>query len=76
MKEENINFEEEMKKLEEIANSLESGNLNLDESIKKFEEGMEISKNCNSYLENAEKKITMIINDGDNIKEENFEAEE
>ena len=76
MRDTNINFEEEMKKLEEIANSLETGELNLDDSIKKFEEGMAISKNCNSYLENAEKKITMIINDGENVKEEDFEAEE
>ena len=34
---EDINFEDNMKKLEQIANELEKGNLSLDESTKKFE---------------------------------------
>ena len=34
------NFEESMKKLENIVTELENGNLNLDESVQKFEEGM------------------------------------
>ena len=76
MKEENINFEEEMKKLEEIANSLESGNLNLDESIKKFEEGMELSKKASKILDEAEKKINILIQKEDGIKEESFVEEQ
>ena len=40
------NFEESMKKLENIVTELENGNLNLDESVKKFEEGMKIAKQC------------------------------
>lgn len=71
-KKEELNFEEAMKKLEEIANLLENGNLSLDESVNKFEEGMKISKKCNDFLDQAEKKITMLINDGEEIKEEDF----
>ena len=48
---EELNFEETMKKLEEIVQELENGELNLDDSIKKFEEGMKISKDCNKFLE-------------------------
>ena len=71
-KKEELNFEEAMKQLEEIANVLENGNLSLDESVNKFEEGMKLSKKCNDFLDQAEKKITMLINDGEEIKEENF----
>ena len=71
-KKEDLNFEDAMKQLEEIANVLENGNLSLDESVKKFEEGMKLSKKCNDFLDQAEKKITMLINDGKEIKEENF----
>lgn len=71
-KNEELNFEEAMKQLEEIANVLENGNLSLDESVNKFEEGMKLSKKCNDFLDQAEKKITMLINDGEEIKEENF----
>ena len=75
-KEEEKNFEELMVKLEEITTKLEGESLSLDESVSLFEEGMKISKECNSKLENAEKKITMLINEADGIKEENFETEE
>ena len=71
-KKEELNFEEAMKQLEEVANVLENGNLSLDESVNKFEEGMKLSKKCNDFLDQAEKKITMLINDGEEIKEENF----
>lgn len=73
---EDMNFEDIMKKLELIANELEKGNLNLDESVKKFEEGIKLSKMCNDILEKAEKKITMIIRDGEEVKEEKFEVTE
>lgn len=75
-KEKELNFEEAMKQLEEIANVLENGNLSLDESVNKFEEGMKLSKKCNDYLDNAEKKITMLINNGDEVQEENFVPKE
>ncbi len=65
-----VNFEESMENLEKIVEELEKGDLNLDDSIKKFEEGMKISKQCNEYLENAEKKITVLINENGNVKEE------
>ena len=71
-----IKFEEGMEKLEQIANELEKGNLDLDESVKKFEEGMNLSKKCNDFLNSAEKKITMLINDGGEIKEDNFVPKE
>ena len=50
--------------------------INLDDSVIKFEEGMKISKECNKMLENAEKKITILLNDENGEKkEENFETE-
>jgi len=74
---ENINFEENMKQLEQIASELEKGDLDLDTSVKKFEEGMKISKKCSDMLEKAEKKITMLIkNSNDELTEENFIQEE
>lgn len=55
------NFEENMQGLENIVQELEKGELNLEDSIKKFEEGIELSKKCNQILEDAEKKITILI---------------
>ena len=69
-------FEEQIEKLENIVNELEKGDLNLDESVAKFEEGIKISKECNEILETAEKKITILVNQDGEIKEENFETNE
>ena len=44
-----VNFEETIKKLEEIANELEKGDLDLDTSVSKFEEGMKLSKKCKLF---------------------------
>ena len=70
---EKLNFEQTMQELEKIVQNLENGELNLDESIKEFEKGMELSKSANKYLEDAEKKITILVKDKDgDLSEENF----
>ncbi len=69
--EKKINFEDSMKKLEDIARELERDDLTLDESVKKFEEGMALSKACKEMLDEAEKKITILIDN----QEKKFETE-
>ena len=54
-------FEDAMKRLEEIVQMLENGNLPLEESIKVFEEGMKLIKFCTHKLEEAERKVTILI---------------
>ena len=69
------NFEENMESLEKIVTELEKGDLNLDESIAKFEDGIKISKECNNILEEAEKKITILLEKDGEVKEEEFTSE-
>lgn len=76
MAENNTNFEESMKNLEQIVVELENGNLNLDESVKKFEDGIKIAKECNKILEEAEKKITILLEKDGKLTEEKFTVEE
>ncbi len=67
-------FEENIEELEKIVTELEKGELNLEDSMKKFEDGITISKNCNKMLEEAEKKITVLINQDGKIEEEDFKV--
>ena len=69
---EELNFEDTMKELEAIVKELENGDLNLDESVKKFEKGMNLSKNANKMIEEAEKKIMILIKNEDGVSEEEF----
>lgn len=75
MKEEK-SFEELIEDLENIAELLESDKLNLDESMAKFEEGMKISKLCTEKIENAEKKINILLEKNGEIVEEKFDVGE
>ena len=74
--EKNISFEEQIKKKKKIVNELEKGELSLDESVAKFEEGIKLSKECNKVLEEAEKKITILVNQNGEVEEENFDVDD
>lgn len=69
-------FEEMLDELENIVQALEKENLNLDESISKFEEGMKIAKECNKKIDEAEKRITILLNKDGELQEEEFKAGE
>ncbi len=55
-------LEQNIKRLEEITQTLEKGT-NLDESLKLYEEGCKLAKVCLKELEKAKGKIIMIKKD-------------
>ncbi len=67
-----MKFEEAVKELEKVVADLESGEKGLDESIALFEKGIKLSKECQKLLDNAEKKVRVLLADG---SEENFALE-
>ena len=62
-KTDNKTFEEAIIELEQIVNNLERGELTLEESITGFQKGIELSKLCSSKLDEAEKKISILLQD-------------
>ena len=70
-----MSFEDALGELENTVEGLENNNLTLEESVKKFEKGMELSKYCNDLLEDAEKRITILIEKSNGeVTEEPFDA--
>jgi len=63
-----LKFEDAMARLETIVAELEKGDLPLDESLKIFEEGIKLSKNCLKMLDEAERKVEILIQDRDGKK--------
>ena len=74
-KKDDLSFEELMEKLEEMTAKLEKEQISLDDSVKLFEEGMNISKECNKKLEEAEKRITMLVESENGLKDVDFSVE-
>ncbi|MHB9094912.1 MAG: exodeoxyribonuclease VII small subunit [Eubacteriales bacterium] len=63
-KKSNINeptFEQALNELEEIVRLMEEGSLDLDGALAKFEKGIALSRVCAKKLEQAEKKIDMLL---------------
>ena len=58
-----IKFEECLARLEQIVASLETGHLPLEESLKVFEEGIALARHCSRYLEDAERRIEILVKD-------------
>lgn len=70
-------FENSMKELETVVEKLESGDVNLEEALECFEQGIKLSKACRKMLDEAEKKVTVLLNGADGEKEkQNFIGEE
>ena len=54
-------FEDALNKLEKIVSKLEEGDIPLEESLKFFEEGIRLSRLCNQKLDEAEKKVEILL---------------
>lgn len=69
-------FEAALARLEEIVQELETGDLPLEQSLKFFEEGIKLSRICNKRLEEAERKVELLLKDvSGNITAQPFEEE-
>jgi exodeoxyribonuclease VII small subunit len=70
-------FEASLERLEEIVKKLETGDLPLEQSLKLFEEGVKLARACNKRLEEAERKVEVLLKDrAGNLTAEPFEEEE
>ncbi|MFQ5656158.1 MAG: exodeoxyribonuclease VII small subunit [Candidatus Methylomirabilales bacterium] len=59
--EKEIKFEEAMGRLEAVVSRLESGELPLEESLRLFEEGVHLTKVCIHRLDEAERRISILL---------------
>ena len=57
------NFEDALKRLEQVLESLEHGNLNLEESVKAFEEGVNLVRFCHGKLDEVERRVELLLKD-------------
>ena len=58
-------FESALGELETIVKTLEDGNLSLEQSLELFERGVELSRFCHTRLEEAERRIEVLTEEGD-----------
>jgi len=72
-----LKFEKALEELERIVARLEKGNLPLEESLQLFEQGIKSARECRAYLEEAEKRVEILLGkEAGELKLEPYDSEE
>jgi exodeoxyribonuclease VII small subunit len=58
-------FETTLTELEKLVGNLEEGEQSLDESLSGFKHGIELTRQCQSMLDNAQQTVDQLIDPGD-----------
>lgn len=58
-------FEKSLEELESLVEQLESGELNLDQSLRKFKRGVELTRHCQTVLEQAQQIVEQLLEPDD-----------
>lgn len=60
-------FEEALERLEKIVKKMEEGDMTLEESLEAFEEGIRLSRFCSKKLDEAERKVEILLKDDEGV---------
>ena len=63
MAEKKLTFETSLQELERIVRRLEEGDSSLEDSLKLFEDGVRLSRECQERLNQAERRIEVLLRD-------------
>lgn len=62
-----LSFEDAMRELEVLVDSMEQDTLTLDESLQKFERGVELTRICQQALAKVEQEVKVLTEQGDTV---------
>ena len=62
-----VNFEQSLSRLEQLVREMEGGQLSLEKMMSHFEEGMTLVKSCGDKLNEVEAKIELLVKKGDKL---------
>jgi exodeoxyribonuclease VII small subunit len=69
-------FEDALVKLEKITQDLEEGDLSLEDSLKHFDEGIKLAEYCNQKLNDAQKKVKILLKKDETLTAVDFDGNE
>jgi len=69
-------FEDALEKLENIVKKMETGELPLDDALKSFEEGIKLIRFCQAKLDEAERRVEMLLGKEDALQVKRFDGED
>jgi exodeoxyribonuclease VII small subunit len=72
---EDVPFEASLARLEAIVDRLEAGEIELEEALAVFEEGVRLARRCSEQLEQAERRVEILVQEGRELVARPFEED-
>ena len=72
----NFNFEEALDNLNLIVARMEQGGLSLEEGLLQFEKGVNLTRQCQKALEQAEQKVQILLEKKGELTLQDYNADE
>lgn len=69
-------FEQSLTDLEQLVEQMESGELSLEKALETFEHGIQLTRHCQTMLNEAEQKVQLLINDNGMIEAQPFDPKD
>jgi exodeoxyribonuclease VII small subunit len=71
-----VNFEQSLSALEALVNRMEKGDLTLEESLQAFETGIQLTRECQTRLAEAEQQVQKLVEEQGELRLEAFDTDE
>jgi exodeoxyribonuclease VII small subunit len=75
-KKSSVDFENALKELEALVEKMEQGDIRLEDSLKHFERGIELTRQCQQALREAEQKVQILLEKDNQAEIRPFSDEE
>ena len=60
-KKKSLPFETSLNELETLVENMEKGDMTLEDSLKSFEQGIQLTRNCQMLLQQAEQTVQLLL---------------
>lgn len=75
-KKQNYDFEGSLQNLEHLVEQMESGDLSLEKALATFEQGIQLTRECQTMLNEAEQKVQLLVENNGKLETQPFAAED
>jgi len=73
-KKQSHDFEQSLTDLEQLVDQMESGELSLEKALETFEQGIQLTRHCQTMLNEAEQKVQLLVENNGQIESLPFDS--
>jgi exodeoxyribonuclease VII small subunit len=74
-KKQGYDFEQSLTNLEQLVEQMESGELSLEKALETFEQGIQLTRQCQTMLSEAEQKVQLLVDNNGTLESQPFNTD-